>query len=128
MYLFYKRAGLIISNISLALEYPEMRPLVNFVKNITSKRKEAEMENDQQKQATYKLIANSAWGRLNMNQMKFRNRSIKHISEDDDHDQYFCSSEVICSEFDTEYKELTRRKMSITETTPCKFNFIMTIE
>ena len=120
LYLFYHEAGLKITNLSVALEYPKAKPLVNFVKNITEKRKEAEIAKDSQKQATYKLIANSAWGRLNMDQTKFKNRKIKNKDEKDDIDQFFCSSEIISSEYDTNYKELVRRKKSITETTPCE--------
>ena len=120
LYLFYLEAGLKITNLSVALEYPEVKPLVNFVKNITQKRKEAELAKDPQKQATYKLIANSAWGRLNMDQTKFRNRTIKQKDEEDDRDQFFCSSEIISSEYDTNYKELVRRKQTLIEKTPCE--------
>ena len=124
LYLFYKEAGLKITNISVALEYPKVKPLVNFVKNLTKKRKEAEHAKDPQKQATYKLIANSAWGRLNMDQTKFRNRTIKHKDEEDEKDQFFCSSDIISSEYDTNYKELTRRKKTLVEKTPCRPNLL----
>ena len=120
LYRFYKKAGLKISNLSLAFEYPKTKPLDDFVTNITNKRKEASIEKDDQKQKTYKLIANSAWGRLNINRSKFRNRIIKKVEEEDVEDQFFCSAETIISEFETEYKELVRKPTSYEETTPCK--------
>ena len=120
---FYLKKGMIISNISVAIEYPKYRPLEKFVNFITEKRKEATVAKDDVLQNTYKLLANASWGRLGINRTKYVTRNIrKRITQKIYKSPFFKYAEHVGSEFPTEYVEIVRKPTKIKEISPCKFH------
>ena len=67
MLCFYKKIGLDISNLTLAIEYRKGYPLKPFITQMTNKRIEATISKEKQKQNLYKLTVNSSYGRTGKN-------------------------------------------------------------
>ena len=63
MLCFYHNIGMSISNLSIAIEYQRGYPLKPFISHLTSKRVDATITNEPQKQNLYKLTVNSSYGR-----------------------------------------------------------------
>ena len=74
---WYLQHGLQITKIHQVLEYVGKEPFKNFVREITEKRKEGARDPNKAVLAqTYKLIGNSSYGSMLMNQTKFDNTEI----------------------------------------------------
>ena len=123
MYRFYHEAGLRMTNLTLAIQYPEAQPLRGFVDTIAAKRLQATDDGDDIKQNTWKLVANSSWGRLGMNRIKFKKRHVKHQSKQVKYDTFFDVEEHIQGECSTEFMEVVRRYKSLDEATPVHLAF-----
>ena len=75
---------------------------------------------------TFKTIANSAWGRLAMDRSRFRNRTIVEIDGKQKRDSFLEREDFIKIEGEeSDYKELVKRKRSITETVPIHMAFFV---
>ena len=63
MLIFYRKIGMTIKNVTMAIEYQKGWPLKKFVNEVTSKRIAATITGEVQKQNLFKLVINSSYGR-----------------------------------------------------------------
>ena len=117
---FYVEKGMVLSNLSLVVEYPRTTPLANFVKEITDKRKEATRLQDNNLQNTYKLTANSSYGRLGLNLENRKKYTYKKIGKGTPDVQTKKQKVVrpVFGEFEPEYVETETNQENYTDSVP----------
>ena len=109
---FYKKIGMEISNITQAIQYPKAKPLEKFVKTVTENRINATTTSESN---TWKLVANSSYGRLGMNRSKFVNRFISAEGHPLKHPGYIKQCHDIPP---TNFIEVVKDKKKYEEVTP----------
>ena len=116
---YYIDKGMILSNLQLALEYNQDKPLAPFVDLVTEKRKEATRMRDNNLQNTYKLCMNSCYGKTGLNLDKIRQykyTNVKNISKNQGPLTQHISP--IYGEFDTDFVEVVKKRRKITDSVP----------
>ena len=123
---FYIEKGMILSNLSLAIEYTRSKPMSKFVEKVTAKRKEATLLGDKHLQNTWKLIMNSSYGRLSLNLEK--RRKYKYVKPTDapvlDEKPFVTNVSPVYGEFDTNFVEVTEKKRRIIDRVPGIYIYI----
>ena len=117
---FYLERGLILTNLTLAVEYTKSKPLADFVHIVTENRKEATRRGDQNLQNTWKLIMNSCYGRMSLNLLK--RRKYKYVRPQDaptlDDNPFISNVCPVQGEFDTNLLQVTQKKRTTTDQVP----------
>ena len=116
---FYISKGMILSNLQIAIEYNQDKPLSSFVNLVTERRKEATRIRDNNLQNTYKLCMNSCYGKTGLNLEKLRQYVYvkpenlrKHIGP---LTQRF---DQVHGEFATNFIEVVKKKRKISDSIP----------
>ena len=117
---FYVKKGMILSNLTLAVEYTRSKPLKTFVDTVTEKRKQATRTGDKNLQNTWKLVSNSCYGRLSLNLLKRRQYTYKPTKDAPvvDENPFITAVAPVTGEFNTAYVEVTRKKKTTTDKIP----------
>ena len=127
---FYMDKGMLLTNLTLAVEYTKSKPLANFVHTVTEQRKEATRRGDQNLQNTWKLIMNSCYGRSSLNLTK--RRRYKYVIPKDaptvDDNPFVTNVSPVNGEFETGFVEVTEKKRTTTDRVPGKINSIISIK
>ena len=131
-FLFYKRQGFILKNISLVIEYQKDKPLKKFVDIITEERKNATRVKDDSKQQLYKLVANSSYGRMGMNLEKQKNvtyispNAIDNASKRKAYFNAFTKyTRDLIGEYPSGYTEIVSKKKKIVDKIPVHMSFFV---
>ena len=117
---FYIEKGMKLTNLTLAIEYTRSKPLANFIKTVTEKRKEATRIGDNNLQNTWKLVNNSSYGRMTLNLMKRRkHKYVKPANAPTLDDNPFVTNVYpVQGEFETGFMEVTQKKRRTIDKVP----------
>ena len=111
---------MLLTNLTLAVEYTKSKPLADFVHTVTENRKEATRRGDENLQNTWKLIMNSCYGRSSLNLLK--RRQYKYVSARDaptlDDNPFVTNVSPVEGEFETGLYEITQKKRNTTDQVP----------
>ena len=120
---FYIEKGMLLTNLTLAIEYTKSRPLAGFIDTVTKKRKEATRIGDKNLQNTWKLVNNSSYGRMTLNLMK--RRKYKYVLPANaptlDDNPFVTNVYPVQGEFETGYIEVAEKKRRTTDKVPGLF-------